>query len=89
VCGRPGALSGDWRQATEQEVARLGQEAQDAEDLERAAAQAKTILAMLRRESNVDRARSGWPPAAADICHREPLTHSTTPPAARHENLLS
>jgi hypothetical protein len=38
---RPGALSGKWRQATEQEVARLGQEAQDAEDSERAAAEAR------------------------------------------------
>jgi hypothetical protein len=41
VCGRPGALTGQWRQATEQEVARLGQEAQDAEDAERAAAEAR------------------------------------------------
>ncbi|MGC1284101.1 MAG: hypothetical protein WA895_14300 [Streptosporangiaceae bacterium] len=41
MCGRPGALSGEWRQATEQEVARLGQEAQDAEDAERAAAGAR------------------------------------------------
>jgi len=28
VCGRPGALTGLWRQATEQEVARLTAEAQ-------------------------------------------------------------
>jgi hypothetical protein len=41
VCGRPGALTAEWRQATEQEVARLGQEAQDAEDAERAAAEAR------------------------------------------------
>ena len=41
VCGRPGALSGEWRQATEAEVARLGQEAQDAEGSERAAAGAR------------------------------------------------
>ena len=41
VCGRPGALTGEWRQATEQEVARLGQEAQDADDAERAAADAR------------------------------------------------
>ena len=36
VCGRPGARTAEWRQATEQEAARLGQEAQDAEDAERA-----------------------------------------------------
>jgi hypothetical protein len=41
VCGRPGALTAEWRQATEQEVARLGQEAHDAEDAERAAAEAR------------------------------------------------
>jgi hypothetical protein len=41
VCGRPGALTVQWRQATEQELARLGQEAQDAEDEERAAAEAR------------------------------------------------
>jgi energy-coupling factor transporter ATP-binding protein EcfA2 len=41
VCGRPGALTAQWRQATEQEVARLGEEAQDAEDAERAAAEAR------------------------------------------------
>jgi hypothetical protein len=41
VCGRPGALTAEWRQASEQEVARLGQEAQDAEDSERAAAGAR------------------------------------------------
>ena len=41
VCGRAGALTAEWRQATEQEVARLGQEAQDAEDAERAAAEAR------------------------------------------------
>jgi ABC-type Mn2+/Zn2+ transport system ATPase subunit len=41
VCGRPGALTGEWRQATEREVARLAQEAQDAEDAERDAAEAR------------------------------------------------
>ena len=41
VCGRPGALTGQWRQATEQEVARLSEEAQDAEDAQRAAAEAR------------------------------------------------
>jgi hypothetical protein len=41
VCGQPGALTAEWRQATEQEVARLGQEAQDAEDSERVAAGAR------------------------------------------------
>jgi energy-coupling factor transporter ATP-binding protein EcfA2 len=41
VCGRPGALTAQWRQATEQEVARLAREAQDAEDAERAAAGAR------------------------------------------------
>jgi hypothetical protein len=34
-------MSGERRQATEQEMARLGQEAQDAEDSERAAAGAR------------------------------------------------
>ena len=41
VCGRPGALTAEWRQATEQEVARLGHDAQDAEDSERAAVGAR------------------------------------------------
>ena len=47
VCGRPGALTGQWRQATEEEVARLGQEAQAAEDAERAAADARRLAAAL------------------------------------------
>ena len=41
VCGRSAALTGQWRQATEQEVARLGQEAQAAESAERGAADAR------------------------------------------------
>jgi hypothetical protein len=36
VCGRSGALTGRWRQATEQEVARLSDEARAAEATERA-----------------------------------------------------
>jgi hypothetical protein len=48
VCGRRGALTGQWRQATEQEVARLSQEAQAAESAERAAAGARQqALALL------------------------------------------
>jgi hypothetical protein len=47
VCGRPGALTGQWRQATEEEVARLGREAQAAEDAERAAADARRLAAAL------------------------------------------
>ena len=47
VYGRPGALTGQWRQATEEEVARLGQEAQGAEDAERAAADARRLAAAL------------------------------------------
>jgi hypothetical protein len=41
VCGRSGALTGQWRQATEQEVARLGDEARAAEAAERAGAEAR------------------------------------------------
>ena len=47
VCGRSGALTGQWRQATEQEVARLGDEAQAAEAAERAAAEARRRAAAL------------------------------------------
>ena len=47
VCGRSAALTGQWRQATEQEVARLGQEAQAAESAERAAADARRQAAAL------------------------------------------
>ena len=47
VCGRSGALTGQWRQATEQEVARLGREAQAAESAERAAADARRRAAAL------------------------------------------
>jgi energy-coupling factor transporter ATP-binding protein EcfA2 len=36
VCGRTGALTAEWRQATEQEVARLSQEAQAADTAQRA-----------------------------------------------------
>jgi ABC-type hemin transport system ATPase subunit len=49
VCGRPGALTGEWRQATEQEVARLGQEAQAADAAQRAAAGARaSALALVQ-----------------------------------------
>jgi ABC-type hemin transport system ATPase subunit len=41
VCGRSGALTAQWRQATEQEVARLGDEARAAEAAERAGAEAR------------------------------------------------
>jgi hypothetical protein len=41
VCGRSGALTGQWRQATEQEVAQLGEEAPAAEAAERAGADAR------------------------------------------------
>jgi recombinational DNA repair ATPase RecF len=41
VCGRPGALTIQWRQATEEEVDRLRREAQAAESAERAAAEAR------------------------------------------------
>ncbi len=47
VCGRPGALTGQWRRATEEEVARLTTEAQAAEDAERAAAEARRLAAAL------------------------------------------
>jgi ABC-type hemin transport system ATPase subunit len=47
VCGRSEALTGQWRQATEQEVARLGREAQAAESAERAAADARRRAAAL------------------------------------------
>jgi energy-coupling factor transporter ATP-binding protein EcfA2 len=49
VCGRPAALTSQWRQATEQEVARLGAEAQAAESADRAAAGARRqALALLQ-----------------------------------------
>jgi hypothetical protein len=41
VCGRSGALTGQWQQATEQEVARLGDEAGAAEAADRAGAEAR------------------------------------------------
>ena len=47
MCGRPGALTGHWRQATEQEIARLGQEAQDAEAAEHASTAARGRAAAL------------------------------------------
>jgi hypothetical protein len=47
VCRRSGALTKQWRQATEEEVARLGQEAQAAESAERAAADARRQAAAL------------------------------------------
>lgn len=47
VCGRPGALTAQWRQATEDEVARLRQEASAAESAERAAADARQRAAAL------------------------------------------
>ena len=47
VCGRAGALTGQWRLATEEEVARLTTEAQAAEDAERAADEARRLAAVL------------------------------------------
>jgi recombinational DNA repair ATPase RecF len=47
VCGRPGALTAQWRQASEDEVARLRQEASEAESAEHAAADARRRAAAL------------------------------------------
>ncbi len=47
VCGRPAALTGQWRQATEAEVARLSREARAAESAERTAADASRQAAAL------------------------------------------
>ena len=47
VCGQRAALTGQWRQATEQEVARLSREAQVAETAEHAAADARRRAAAL------------------------------------------
>jgi recombinational DNA repair ATPase RecF len=49
VCGRPSALDTQWRQATEEQVAGLHQEAQEAESAERAAADARQRAAALRQ----------------------------------------
>ena len=47
VCGRPGALTTQWRQATQEAVDRLHQEAKAAESAERAAADARRRAAAL------------------------------------------
>ena len=47
VCGRPGALTTPWRQATQEAVDRLHQEAQAAESAEQAAADARQRSAAL------------------------------------------
>ena len=47
VCGRRGALTWQWRQATEEEVVRLGREAQAAEVADLAAADARRLAAAL------------------------------------------
>jgi hypothetical protein len=47
VCRRPGALTGQWRHAAEEAVARLTTEAQAAEDAERAAVEARRLAAAL------------------------------------------
>jgi hypothetical protein len=81
VCGRPGALTAQWRHATEEEVARLTTEAQAAEDAERTAAEARRLATsliqppppvLLAEAPGVDTtaARSAWqqwarPPEAA------------------------
>ena len=73
VCGRPGALTAQWRQDTEDEVARLNREASAAESAERAAADARQRAAALlqppaqRRSWRLPpfqastRVRPGWP----------------------------
>jgi recombinational DNA repair ATPase RecF len=61
VCGRPGALTGEWRQATEQEVARLSQEAQAAEAAQRAAADARrAALALVQPSPPVLSEEPSW-----------------------------
>ncbi|MGH3256048.1 MAG: AAA family ATPase [Streptosporangiaceae bacterium] len=47
VCGRSGALTGQWRRATEAEVARLTTEARAAEDAERIAGEARRLATAL------------------------------------------
>jgi ABC-type hemin transport system ATPase subunit len=47
VCGQPAALTRQWRQATQREVARLSEEAQAAETAEQAAAEATRQAAAL------------------------------------------
>jgi energy-coupling factor transporter ATP-binding protein EcfA2 len=47
VCGRSGALTSQWRRATEEEVARLTSEAQAADDAERTAAKARRLATSL------------------------------------------
>jgi ABC-type hemin transport system ATPase subunit len=65
VCGRSGALTGQWRQATEQEVARLGDEARAAEAAERAGAEARRrAMALLQPPPPV---LSEEPPVGVDL----------------------
>ena len=49
VCGRSRALTGEWRQATEQEVARLGEQTHAVEAAERAVAEARRRAVALRQ----------------------------------------
>ena len=65
MCGRSGALTGEWRQATEQEAARLGQEAQSADAAQRAAADARRRALTLVQPSPLVLAEE--PPWGVDV----------------------
>ena len=69
VCGRPGALTMPWRQATQEAVDRLHQEAQAAESAEQAAADARQRAAAL------------MPPVPAVLLAEPPLPGVDTGPA--------
>jgi energy-coupling factor transporter ATP-binding protein EcfA2 len=69
VCGRPGALTMPWRQATEEAVDRLHQEAKAAESAEQAAADARRRAALLMQ------------PAPAVLLAEPPLPGVDTGPA--------
>ena len=69
VCGRPGALTVQWRQATQEAVDRLHQEAQAAESAEQAAAGARQRAAALMQ------------PVSAVLLAEPPLLGVDTGPA--------
>ena len=69
VCGRPGALTTQWRQATQEAVDKLHQEAKAAESAERAAADARQRAAALLQ------------PAPAVLLAEPPLPGVDTGPA--------
>ena len=69
VCGRPGALTTQWRQATEEAIDRLHKEAKAAESAERAAADARQRAAALLQ------------PAPAVLLAEPPLPGIDTVPA--------